>query len=106
MMYWTDDPVRDAERYEADKARDQEEYDRKCIKCAWCKKPIRPYEDPYCYALYDDEPIHKDCLRKAFESMRKRFDGKTLMADLFDLMEDAYEAQNEIHTPEPVEGGY
>lgn len=100
MMYWTDDPVRDAERFEADKARDQEEYDRKCIKCAWCKKPIRPYEDPFCYEFYIDEPLHKECFVKMRSQIQKKIKGDKKLEDLFDLMIDAFEAQNETHTPD------
>lgn len=100
-MSWTDDPVRDFERYDAERVQAQEEYDRKCIKCAWCKKPIRHYEDPYCYPLYyDGDSLHKDCLSEMFRSMRERFEGNKLYADLFDIMEDSFEQNNEISTPE------
>lgn len=102
----TDDPVRDFERYDAEMARAQEEYDRKCIHCAFCGEAIRPYEDPRCYQLYQEEAIHPECLKDMFRSMEKRFKNSRLYADLFDAMEEAFEELSDITTPEPVEGGY
>lgn len=105
-MSWTDDPERDFERYSAEQERRQTLYDMGCIICPYCKQAIRQYEDPRCYWLNPDEALHPDCLRDMFRSMRKRFEGRDLYEDLFDLMEEAYEETQEIRTPEPEIGDY
>ena len=105
-MSWSDDPVRDFERYDAEMQRKQDLYDMGCVTCAWCKEPIRETDDPWCYELYYNEPLHPDCLRDMFRTMRKRFENRPMLADLFDLMEDAYEEKCEIRTPTPETGDY
>ena len=54
-MSWTDDPVRDAERYEAE----QEESLKRLPVCCECGEPIQTDE---CYE-FNDELICPDCLR-------------------------------------------
>lgn len=105
-MSWTDDPERDFERWSAEQERKHELYDMGCVKCAWCKQPIRQYEDPWCYDLYEGEPLHQECKDEMFKRIRNRLAGKQLLLDLFNLMEDAYEDRYEIHTPEPEIGDY
>lgn len=73
---------------------------RKYATCAWCGKLIRPYNDPYCYDFYIDEPLHKDCYRQMCREIRERLKDKRKLEDLFDLMIDAYESYGETHTPD------
>ena len=54
-MSWTDDPVRDAERYEAE----QERQLQRLPVCCECGYPIQTDE---CYE-FNDELICPDCLR-------------------------------------------
>lgn len=53
-MYWTDDPVRDAARYEAE----QERQLKKLPRCCECRERIQTDE---CYE-FDGELICPDCL--------------------------------------------
>lgn len=107
MRFHTDDPDIDFLRWDEFQVQQQEIYDKQCVKCAFCKQPIRPYDDPYCYQFYyDGESLHKECLSKMFRSMRTRFEDNKLYADLFDIMEDAFEQNNEISTLEPKTGDY
>lgn len=105
-MIRTDDPDYDFLVHDAMMQAKQDEYDRGCVKCAWCKKPIRQTDDPWCYELYEGEPVHPECLQSMFKAIRRRIEGKKLLTDLFDLMEDAYESDNQIRTPEPEIGDY
>lgn len=90
-----------------DDDRRQKEYDRQCVECVFCHKPIRPYEDPYCYPFYyDGDCLHKECKSKMVKSMRNRLRGQQLFVELFDIMEEAFEQYEEIKTPEPAIGGY
>lgn len=107
MGFHSDDPELDFLRWDSQQVRRQEEYDKACVKCAFCKQPIRPYDDPFCYPIYyEGESLHKDCLHKMFRSMRQKFKDNELYGDLFSLMEDAFEQNNEVHTPEPKIGEY
>lgn len=54
-MCWTDDPVRDAERHEAEKERELQ----RLPVCCECDKPIQSDE---CYEI-NDELICPDCLK-------------------------------------------
>ena len=56
-MYYTDDPVRDFERYDRDQWRRQE---RMCKgKCAHCGEDVYEYEEHYDL---DGDLVHSDCL--------------------------------------------
>ncbi len=55
-MYFTDDPVRDAERYMADQERELQ----KLPRCCECDEPIQTEE---CYEI-NDELICPECLQK------------------------------------------
>ena len=57
MLQWSDDPVRDWDRY----CEQQEQDAERCPKCAMCGEPIF---DEYCYKD-DGEYYCKDC----FEDM-------------------------------------
>jgi formylmethanofuran dehydrogenase subunit E len=54
-MYWTDDPVADFNRYEAEQARMLE----RLPKCSECGEPI---QDEDCYE-FNDELICEECLK-------------------------------------------
>lgn len=62
-FYRTDDPVRDAENYIADKEKELEKFP----KCLYCKHHI---QDDYLYEI-NDEVICEECLNQNF---RKRTD--------------------------------
>lgn len=102
----SDDPDRDFLVYDAMKQAEQDEYDRHCVECPWCKQPIRQYEDPYCYLINDDACAHSECLYEMFRKMRPLFKNRPIQAELFDAMEIAFEENNEIRTPEPEIGDY
>lgn len=58
-MFWTDDPVADAERYYAAKEDELE----KLPKCDYCGHPIT---DDHCYD-FGDEVICESCLNDHFK---------------------------------------
>ena len=64
-MFWSDDPVRDAEAYEAEIVRAEE----KLPKCGRCKKPIQSEE---CYAI-DDMLVCPSCLEKHYQKWTEDF---------------------------------
>ena len=57
-MTWTDEPVRDAERYQ------MELESRPCIKCVLCGGPLFEGDE---YFLIDDEPFCEDCAESCFK---------------------------------------
>ena len=57
-MYFTDNPIADAERYAAE----QEEALDKLPRCEYCNKPI---DDDYLFEI-NDEVICEGCLNKHF----------------------------------------
>lgn len=58
-MYYSNDPVKDAERYEADRERELEKYP----ECCHCGVHI---QDDYCY-LIDGNFYCSDCLEKHYK---------------------------------------
>ena len=58
MSYYTDNPVLDAYRYDAD----QEAMLEKLPKCSYCDKPI---QEDYCYEI-NDELVCRECLDEHF----------------------------------------
>ena len=65
-MFYTDDPVRDFERYDAH----QEERRRRRRRgtCSHCGEDVYDYED---YYDIDGELLHDDCLRGWAEQYKK-----------------------------------
>lgn len=57
-MYYTDNPVADAERYEADRENELQKYP----VCCNCGEHI---QDEYCY-LINDEFLCEECLKNDF----------------------------------------
>jgi formylmethanofuran dehydrogenase subunit E len=64
--YYSDNPLSDFHRYDADIERERE----KLPKCSECDNPI---QDEHCY-LINDEPICEDCLKSHY---RKRTESLT-----------------------------
>ena len=58
MIYRTDDPIADFNRYEEDRERELE----KCPVCSYCGEPI---QDAYAFHI-DQEWWHESCLRNEF----------------------------------------
>lgn len=66
MMYWSDDPVRDAERWEVYKETQRAMREARCEKCRVCGKAIDPEEDNTCLNLIDAY-AHVQCVGKLIE---------------------------------------
>lgn len=55
MIFWTDDPERDADRHDAE----QEKRLKDCPICGICGEPI---QDEYAYYLGSDDYVHEECI--------------------------------------------
>ena len=64
MSFYSDDPVRDAERYYASQSEPEE-----IGRCEHCGEPIYANED---YYEIGDELLHEDCLSEWAEKFAKR----------------------------------
>lgn len=62
MLYYTDNPVSDAERYYTDQEREYEEWKVRLPVCSECGEPI---EEDFCWEI-DGELYHHDCADKLF----------------------------------------
>ena len=65
MSYYSEDPIRDAERYMAD----QERRLQQCPICSDCDEPI---QDDHYY-LINDEVICKNCLESNYRKETEDF---------------------------------
>jgi len=59
MMFMSDDPVADHERWQAELARLEEEVP----VCGYCNRPV---QDDFYYEI-NDEPVCADCLEQHFK---------------------------------------
>lgn len=64
-MFYTDDPIRDAERY----AVEQERWLKKLPICCKCKERI---QDDTCFDIHDEIYCER-CMRKSFERWTEDF---------------------------------
>lgn len=65
MFFYSDDPVRDAERY-------WDYMDKQVIlNCPVCEVCGEPIEDEYSYN-FDEDWVHEDCLSEYFKKERRR----------------------------------
>lgn len=94
MIFWSDDPVHDAEAWYCEQERRQNMWEARCVKCSECGQAIDPNFDSLCVEYTEGEWYHRDCIRKA---IKKHIDIDWLRT----IAEEAIEEAFVVGTPDP-----
>lgn len=99
MVFWTDDPVRDAEAWYAEQERQQEAWEEACVKCTICGEPIDPNFDSTCINLWGHY-MHNKCVGWKLDKAELADKHKGTHA-IFEMINEALEESYTDDTPVP-----